>query len=166
MLADQTPRCRLARHAVDLSDPIAREAFLDEALAGATKAFVLTEGLLMYLDVGDVAGLSRAFHRPEIGWWTFDFRAGGVKATMNKKADGMMRNAPIKFAPANGLAFFEDLGWSIAAAESLLVAAHRLRRLPPLLRLAARLPQPDPRNPRNKMWSAVACATPLPASGQ
>jgi len=166
LLADQTPRCRLSRHAVDLADPAARDAFLDEALAGATKAFVLTEGLLMYLDVTDVVGLSEAFQRPEIAWWTFDFGSGGIKATMNDKTAGMMRNAPIKFGPANGLAFFEDLGWTVAAAESLLTAARRFRRLPPLMRLAALLPQPNPRSPGNKMWSAVACVIPPAGSRQ
>lgn len=49
LLADQEPRCRLTRTAVDLADPHARGAFLDAALDGATKALVLTEGLLMYL---------------------------------------------------------------------------------------------------------------------
>ncbi len=48
LLADQTPRCRLTRTAVDLADPQARDAFLDEALDGAARALVLTEGLLMF----------------------------------------------------------------------------------------------------------------------
>ncbi|MBV8928460.1 MAG: class I SAM-dependent methyltransferase, partial [Mycobacteriaceae bacterium] len=64
LLADQTPRCRLTRRPVDLADPGARAAFLDEALAGAAKALVLTEGLLMYLDYRDVNGLSAAVKRP------------------------------------------------------------------------------------------------------
>ncbi|APE14682.1 class I SAM-dependent methyltransferase [Mycolicibacterium pallens] len=160
LLAGETPRCRLSRHAVDLADPRAREAFLDDALAGASKAFVLTEGLLMYLTDADVVGLSAAFQRPEIFWWTFDFGSGGIKATMNDRTDGMMRNAPIKFGPPNGVAFFEGLGWSTALIEPLLPAARRFRRLPLLLRLAALLPQPDPRKPGDKMWSAVACLTP------
>jgi methyltransferase (TIGR00027 family) len=65
-LADETPRCRLSRHAVDLADPAARDAFLNEELAGATKALVLTEGLLMYLEDSDVRALSTAFTRPEV----------------------------------------------------------------------------------------------------
>src|ERR1700756_4410316 len=60
LLADQTPRCRLIRTAGDLADPQARQAFLGEALDGATKALVLTEGLLMYLEDSDVAALSEA----------------------------------------------------------------------------------------------------------
>lgn len=166
LLAEETPRCRLSRHAVDLADPRAREAFLDDALAGASKAFVLTEGLLMYLTDADVVGLSAAFQRPEISWWTFDFGSGGIKATMNDRTDGMMRNAPIKFGPPNGVAFFEGLGWSTALIDPLLPAARRFRRLPLLLRLASLLPQPDPRNPGDKMWSAVACLTPPARSVQ
>ena len=160
MLADQTPRCQLSRRAVDLADPAARDGFLDEALAGARKAFVLTEGLLMYLTDSDVAGLSEAFRRPEIAWWTIDFASEGILKTMNGKTSGMLQNAPFTFAPPNGLGFFEDLGWTTAAAESVMAAAYRFHRLSPLMRLWARLPQPDPRRPGNKPWSAVACLTP------
>lgn len=158
-LADQTPRCRLSRYAVDLSDPHARDTFLTEALDGAAKAFVLTEGLLMYLEDGDVVSLSGALHRNEIAWWTFDFASPGLRTTMNTKTAGLLRNAPFKFCPADGLAFFENLGWTTVAVESVLAAAYRFGRLSPLMRLMARLPQPDPRRPGNRPWSAVACMT-------
>ena len=160
VLADQTPRCHLSRHAVDLADPAARDAFLNEALAGAQKAFVLTEGLLMYLTDSDVAGLSEAFRRPEIDWWTLDFTSAAMLRTMNGKTSGMLQNAPFKFAPPNGLGFFENLGWTTVAVESVMAAAYRFHRLSPLMRLWARLPQADPRRPGNKPWSAVACLTP------
>jgi len=140
VLAEQTPRCQLSRHAVDLADPAARDAFLNEALAGARKAFVLTEGLLMYLTDSDVVGLSDAFRRPEIVWWTLDFASAGLLRTMNGKTSGMLQNAPFKFAPRNGLGFFENLGWKTAAVESVMAAAYRFHRLSPLMRLWARLP--------------------------
>lgn len=160
LLADQTPRCRLQRHGVDLSDAAQRTAFLDEALAGASKTFVLTEGLVMYLDDNDVAGLSNSFHRPEINWWVLDFASPGLKKTMNDRSGGLLRNAPFRFAPADGLAFFEKLGWRVSFAESVLASAYRFKRLPWFMRLVARLPQPDPRRPGNKPWSAVACLRP------
>lgn len=156
LLADQTPRCRLSRTAVDLADPRARGAFFDDALDGATKALVLTEGLLMYLEEADVAALSAAMQRPEVGWWMLDFAGPGLRAMMNKKMAGMLENAPFKCAPENGLAWFEGLGWRTVHSESLLAAARRFRRLPPLMRLAARLPQPDPRRPGRRAWSAAA----------
>lgn len=160
ILADEVPRCQLSRHAVDLSDPGARAAFLDEALDGASKAFVLTEGLLMYLSDRDVTGLSEAFHRPAIGWWAFDFPSPGLKKRINSRTGGLLQNAPFDFAPPNGLAFFENLGWTVDSVESVSDAARRLNRLPALWRLLGLLPQPDPRRLGNRTWNGVACLTP------
>jgi len=159
LLADQEPRCRLTRTAVDLADPRARDAFLNDALDGATKALVLTEGLLMYLEDRDVAALSEAIKRPEVAWWMLDFAFPGLKEMMNKKMAGMLQNAPFQFAPQNGLAYFEDLGWRTVEAESTFVAAHRFHRLPMLMRPVAWLPQPDLRHPGSRPWSAVALLT-------
>lgn len=157
LLADQIPRCRLKRCGVDLSDADERAAFLDEALAGASKALVLTEGLVMYLGDADIAALSDSFHRPDIHWWVLDFASPGLKQTMNDRTGGLLRNAPFRFAPDNGLVFFENLGWRVNFAESVLASAYRFNRLSRFMRLVARLPQPDPRRPGNRPWSAVAC---------
>ncbi|OBJ25488.1 SAM-dependent methyltransferase [Mycobacterium sp. 1245801.1] len=158
ILADQTPRCRLNRVAVDLADPHARDAFLDEALAGATKAFVLTEGLSMYLEASDVAAISGAIKRPEVTWWMIDFAFPGLKERINKNVAGISENAPFKFAPENGLAFFEDLGWRAVEAESLLVAAKRFGRLPIFMRPFAWL-RSDLRRPGGRPTTAVALLT-------
>jgi len=150
LLAGETPRCRLTTHAVDLADAHARDAFLNEELSGASKALVLTEGLLMYLDETDVRALSGSFTRPEIAWWVLDFAGPGLQKRLNKRTGGMLNSAPIKFAPADGLAFYEELGWRPVDVDSVFSAAHRFGRLPFWMRLAARLPQPDPRRPGDK----------------
>jgi methyltransferase (TIGR00027 family) len=159
LLADETPRCRLTRHAVDLADPAARDAFLNEELAGAKKALVLTEGLLMYLEDSDVRALSTAFTRPEIAWWMLDFAGPGLQKRMNKRTSGMMNSAPFKFAPDNGLAYFEDLGWRPVEIDSVFSAARRFNRLPRWMRPLAWLPQPDPRKPGNNTYSGVVRLT-------
>ncbi|MCV7381310.1 SAM-dependent methyltransferase [Mycobacterium alsense] len=159
LLADQAPRCRLTHTAVDLADPQARGAFLDEALRGATRALVLTEGLSMYLDDGDIASLSAAIKRPEVAWWMIDFAGPGLKKMMNKKMAGMLQNAPFKFAPENGLAFFEGLGWRVVDVQPLYLAAHRLHRLPLYMRPLTWLPEPNPRHPGRRVWSATALLT-------
>jgi methyltransferase (TIGR00027 family) len=159
LLADQTPRCQLTRTAVDLADSAARDAFFNEALDGATKALVLTEGLLMYLQEHDVAALSAAIKRPEVAWWMIDFSGPGLKRMMNKKMSGMLQNAPFVFAPDNGLAYFEEQGWHVREAESLMLAANRFRRLPFFMRPVAWAPQPNPRHPGRRVWSAAALLT-------
>lgn len=159
LLADEVPRCRLTRAAVDLSDPQARDAFLDEALNGAKSALVLTEGLTMYLEDSDVVALSEAFKRPQVAWWMLDFAGPGLKRLINKKMAGMLQNAPFKFAPDNGLAFFEDLGWRTVHVESLFDGAYRFHRLPSVMRPLAWLPKPDPRRPGTRAWSAAALLT-------
>ncbi|MGB0961628.1 MAG: SAM-dependent methyltransferase, partial [Mycobacterium sp.] len=84
------------------------------------------------------------------------FVSPGLKRLMNKKS-GMLQSSPFRFAPDNGVAFFEDLGWRAAEVEPLAEVAYRLDRLPFLMRLAARLPQPDPRRPGVRPWGAAAC---------
>jgi methyltransferase (TIGR00027 family) len=160
LLAGETPRCHLTRYPVDLADPEARDRFLIEALTGAAKALVLTEGLLMYLEPADVDDLSRALARLEVAWWMLDLAGPGLKKAMNENSRGLLRNAPFKFAPPDGVGYFEDRGWRVGEVESVFVVAHRLRRLPWFLRLTARLPQPDPRQPpRLRPWSAVVRLT-------
>lgn len=160
LLAGETPRCHLTRYPVDLADAEARDRFLIEALAGATKALVLTEGLLMYLEPADVDDLSKALARPGVAWWMLDLAGPGLKKAMNENSRGLLRNAPFKFAPPDGVGYFEDRGWRVGEVESVFVVARRLRRLPWFLRMVARLPQPDPHQPpRGRPWSAVVRLT-------
>jgi methyltransferase (TIGR00027 family) len=161
LLADQTPRCRFTRTAVDLADSHARDAFFDAALDGAGQALVLTEGLLMYLEDRDVIALSEAIKRPEVAWWMLDFAFPGLKKMMNNKLAVMLENAPFKFAPDNGLAYFEDLGWRTVEVESVFKAAHRFHRLPMLMRPLAWLPQSDPRRPGSRPLERSRPAHPL-----
>jgi hypothetical protein len=66
-------------------------------------------------------------------------------------------NAPMKFAPAEGVAFFEKLGWAVRDCESSFHEAMRLRRLPLLLHFLGLLfPRPDPRNlGKHTRWSGL-----------
>jgi hypothetical protein len=66
-----------------------------------------------------------------------------------------IENAPLHFELANGIAFFEDLGWQPLEVEHLLVYARKFGRAPWFLRPFTYLRQPDPRKPGRSPWSGV-----------
>jgi hypothetical protein len=81
------------------------------------------------------------------------FRDPFVKRGMGRH----LENAPMKFAPPEGLAFFEKLGWNARDCESIFHEAIRLHRLPWLLRFFSLFfPRPDPRNLGERtLWSGL-----------
>jgi len=156
LLADEKPACTLVREAVDLADSAARAGFLARALGGAAAPLVLTEGLVVYLDDGTVRALARDLAAAGIRWWMLDMLSPGMRAMIS---DGMGGRHPartlVKFAPDDGVAFFEALGWRAGDVRSIFRAAVRFRRAPLWMRPLALFPDPDPRRPAKARWSAV-----------
>ena len=62
--------------------------------------------------------------------------------------------APLKFAPAEGPAFFSRLGWTLVEAGSLLHTAAALKRLSFRMRLMALFPDAAGKVP-NAPWGGV-----------
>ena len=156
LLKDAQPRCQLRRIKVDLTDSGARLAVLREAVGTSTHALVITEGLLLYLEEAQVRSLAMDL-RSQMGvrWWILDLASPALLKMMKKSMGSQLANAPMKFGPTNGVAFFEALGWRATQVQSVLRAAARFRRLPWTLKLFSFLPEPNPRNPGRAPWSAV-----------
>jgi methyltransferase (TIGR00027 family) len=156
LLASEKPKCQLTRERVDLSDARERSAFLKRTLAGATKALVITEGLLTYLDDDTVRELARELASlPATRWWILDIASPAILSMMQKSMGSDLDRAPMKFAPAEGVAFFESQGWKAREIRSLLRSAAQFRRVPLFLRIVSRLPEPDPRDLKRGRWGAV-----------
>lgn len=157
MLSAEKPVCRLTRERVDLADPAARGAFLERALAGARRALVVTEGLLPYLDPDVVRTLGRDLERrAEIRWWVLDVSSPAVLRMLRRRMRFQLINAPMKFGPPDGVAFFEAMGWRALDVYSMFREASRFKRLPIYLRPFTLFPDPDPRRPGEKRpWAAV-----------
>jgi O-methyltransferase involved in polyketide biosynthesis len=156
LLADARPRCRLTRIKVDLADPGARAAVLQDVAASSRKVLVITEGLLVYLDEVQVRSLAVDLSaQAAIRWWVLDLTSPALLQSLRKTMGKYLANAPMKFAPSNGIAYFEALGWRVAEVHSMLHAAARFRRLALVLRIFARFPAPDPRNPGQWRWYGV-----------
>lgn len=156
LLERAQPRCQLRRIKVDLADAPARAAALQSAIGTARHVLVITEGLLLYLDDEQVRSLGAALADvPAIRWWVLDLLSPELLRMLSKSMGRHLENAPMKFAPANGVAFFDGQGWRSTIVHSILRGAQRFRRLPLFLRLFTLLPDPDPRKLGRARWSAV-----------
>jgi methyltransferase (TIGR00027 family) len=157
LLAGEQARCRLERDAVDLSDPAALDEFLTRRLAGSKRATVISEGLVLYLEEAVVAGLARTLlAHPSVHTWILDFNSPRITAEMTRRMGALLKDSPFKFAPQEGVGFFEKLGWSPVELRSLFHEGARLKRLPLLMRPFALIPPPDPRKLRSHdRWTGV-----------
>jgi methyltransferase (TIGR00027 family) len=156
VLAAERPVCTLLRRAADLSDPVARTSVIDEATSGSQCTLVISEGLVIYLDDEVVRALSAdLLSRPVIRWWLLDLASPELRQMMMKTMGEQLASAPLKFAPPNGVAFFETLGWAVEDVSSFMRGAVKYRRLPWFLRPFGLLPDPNPRQLKNARWSAA-----------
>jgi methyltransferase (TIGR00027 family) len=156
LLEGEKARCALRRERVDLADSAALNEFLERATNGASKAMVVTEGLLGYLDEQAVRAFGRALAaRPAIRWWVLDVVGPAILRMLQRGMGAHLNNAPLRFAPADGVRFFEQLGWKAKDIRSIYREAVRFRRVPLLLRVFSFLPEPDPRSPGHARWAAV-----------
>ncbi|WP_133479844.1 class I SAM-dependent methyltransferase [Cognatilysobacter segetis] len=132
-MAGETPRCHLEFHAADLRDAATRrELFADAARAGPV--LVITEGLLIYLDAEDVAGLARDLHDvAHARWWLTDLASPLLLERFTRHLDSNLAagNAPFRFAPADGTAFFAPMGWREREFRSTWDESLRIKRSVP-----------------------------------
>jgi methyltransferase (TIGR00027 family) len=156
VLGDAQPHCRLQRIKIDLKDSAQRIALLQDAAASAAPVLVITEGLLVYLDEIEVRALAADLLAQDyIRWWVIDLASPAILQMMRKQMGAQLANSPMKFAPPNGVAYFEAMGWKVTEMRSILRAAAEYKRLPWFMSLMAKLPAPNPRKLGKAYWSAV-----------
>jgi O-methyltransferase involved in polyketide biosynthesis len=145
---------RHERVALDLSDVPARRRLFAELARRATRITVASEGLLVYLGPDEVGELARdlaaeaSFRR-----WATDLVSPALLKMLQKQVGTPLSQAgaPLKFAPADGPAFFARNGWRPIEAVSMLHAAARLKRLPFWMRPFALFPDSRGTRPR-QVW--------------
>jgi methyltransferase (TIGR00027 family) len=157
VLASATPRCALERIPLDLSNADARRGVFDRLGRSATRALVITEGLLLYLMADEVCALAQDVARPpSFGTWIVDIVSPGLLKMLRERIGDLVAaaGAPYVFAPADGAAFFERCGWTPVDVKSMLKTAHQLKRLPFMLRMFAMLPE-SPGAAGDRPWSGM-----------
>lgn len=128
-LAAETPRCDYRAIRADLTDGETRRRALDDALEGSSRAVVITEGLLIYLQESDVVALAQDLHAAgSVRWWITDLASPRLLKWMSRSwgKRAAAGNAPFRFAPESGTAFFRPFGWK---EETYLSSGEEARRL-------------------------------------
>jgi methyltransferase (TIGR00027 family) len=142
-LADVPPKCRYEAIHADLTDPHVRQALFERLGARSSNALVVTEGLLVYLTPEEVGAMATALAAvPAFRHWLIDLASPMLLQWVERMWSKSLSNAPFRFGPAEGTAFFEKYGWREERFFSTGEEARRLRREMPLAwlwRLMARL---------------------------
>ena len=129
-MAGETPHCELEFIAADMRDADAkRDVFTRAATHGPV--LVITEGLLVYLESDQVAGLARDLHDiAHAKWWLTDLASPMLLKFLEKQWAPKLKegNAPFRFCPAEGTAFFTPFGWREEEFRSTLDESFRLQR--------------------------------------
>jgi methyltransferase (TIGR00027 family) len=155
-LAKDLPGCELRRVALDLTDDGACERLLTTVARVAQRVLVLSEGVLLYLDEAKVRSLANALASSSVvHFWLADIASPGVLTMMRQRLGEELASALPRFGPANGVAYFERLGWAARDVLPLLPEGIRLARVPHLLRPFGGISPPDPRCLGRESWSAV-----------
>jgi methyltransferase (TIGR00027 family) len=131
-MAGETPRCRLEFVTADLREADARRAVFEQAAAEGP-VLVITEGLLIYLEAEEVAALSRDLHDiARARWWLMDLASPRLLKLLEKRWSPTLKggNAPFRFGPAEGTAFFARARWREREWHSTWTDAMRLNRKP------------------------------------
>jgi len=129
-MAGETPRCLLEFIAADLRDADARRDVFAKAI-GHGPVLVITEGLLVYLEAEQVADLARDLHAiAGARWWLSDLASPMLLKFLAKRWQPKLSagNAPFRFGPAEGTAFFAPFGWREIEFRSSWTESWRLKR--------------------------------------
>ena len=132
-MAGETPHCELEFVTADLRDGgVRREVFASASSHGPV--LVITEGLLIYLERDQVADLALDLHdTAKARWWLTDLASPMLLKFLERQWQPKLRqgNAPFRFGPPEGTAFFEPYGWREAEFRSTWDESRRLKRTMP-----------------------------------
>jgi methyltransferase (TIGR00027 family) len=131
MLAEETPHCRLERITLDLANVSARQELFTRINSEARGIFVMTEGLLIYLEEAQVAALAQELHQGDhCQYWITDVASPKVKQMTQKHwgKELSAAGAPFKFAPQDPEGFFRSNGWQSVEFHDLYESSLRLKR--------------------------------------
>jgi len=146
ILAGEKPVCRLESIKLDLADRTQRLALFRQLGKETSKALILTEGLMIYLDALEAAELAdNLSEQHSFMRWAFDLVSPALLAMSQKEMGPVLKESNIvfKFAPGEGEEFFRPYGWKPIVSYSKLKTAATLNRLSEEMKAFAAMPEPE-----------------------
>jgi methyltransferase (TIGR00027 family) len=129
LLRNERTVCEYEAVPIDLTDAAATTMLFARLGAAFQRAVVITEGLLIYLEPDDVSRLGRALYQQEsFKWWLTDLASPRLLEYTGRTRGKLLVNAPFRFGPAEGTAYFEPLGWHEVAFRSTIEECRRIGR--------------------------------------
>lgn len=152
-MAGETPRCEVEYIGADLRDAqTRRDVFARAAENGPVLA--ITEGLLVYLEAENVSELAADLHDiAHARWWLTDLASPRLLKMLKRRWQPQLNagNAPFRFGPAEGTAFFAPHGWKESEFRSTWDESLRLDRTMPNIWLWKLLDRLQPARKREEM---------------
>jgi methyltransferase (TIGR00027 family) len=167
ILGDAKPVCQLERVRLDLTNHDARRGLFMDLGRRASRAIVVSEGLLIYLMADEVGALATDLTAPPtFDRWIADIVSPGLLKLIDEQSGALVRQAgaPFLFGPQEGPAFFERFGWQAIHVRSLMKTAAALNRLPIFLRMMAMLPEGQ-QPMGSRPWSGICLLARTGAAG-
>jgi methyltransferase (TIGR00027 family) len=132
VLGAAEPRCNYEAIIADLSSDEVRQRTIAELTQGSKRMLVITEGLLEYLPPEAVSRVARELHAlPSCHTWLCNLNSEYARRRMGSWSRKLARmNAPLRFTPDAGTAFFKKDGWHETAWASLVAEAMAYGRMP------------------------------------
>lgn len=152
-MAGETPRCEVEFIGADLRDaPTRRDVFARAASNGPV--LTITEGLLVYLEAEQVSELAADLRDiAHARWWLTDLASPRLLMMLERRWQSHLKagNAPFRFGPAEGTAFFAPYGWQESEFRSTWDESLRLQRTMPNIWLWKLLNRLQPAGKREQM---------------
>lgn len=134
ILSGETPRCRLERHRLDLSDRQARRAFFSDVSKRTKRALILTEGILPYLTEDQVSDLAEDLRViPPFEYWIAEYFSKFMyRYISHPRRVRALASSPFRFFPQDWYGFFSQRGWQVKETQYLGEEGVKLGRAFPL----------------------------------
>jgi methyltransferase (TIGR00027 family) len=156
-LKDHTPTVNLERIALDLANRGLRKELFQKLGAESKRALIITEGVILYLTVPQVAELAEDLRSEKsFKYWIAEYVSPRLYRYFKTRTQRQnLKNAPFQFFPEDWFGLFRQKGWTQDRIRYITEESIKLNRVPPFPWWARLLQFLIPKNAAKKMQQEI-----------